>query len=141
MISPNLCATQSNLFELMVQLRWTQWDIQERCQAGQSSGRLTRSEVGQNCCSEIQLAAVSAWSTYICHLPNLAERSQLDQERPSGAMLMGDPEHLVSDRVGFREKLIGSVRGHHRPGPWCVDRSVNHEISDMDALGSELTRY
>src|SRR3954447_8106567 len=72
-------------------------------------------------------------------LPLLAERPDLDIERPGGARLMRDVPDLRRDVARLDEKVVGRIRAH-LAGPGDIDHGVDDDVSDVDALRSELAR-
>ena len=73
-------------------------------------------------------------------LPDFAKRAQVYQERPGGLILIRNAIHFFGDGMGLGEVFVWLIRSDHRAGAGCVDRSVDHEIGDVDALWAKLAR-
>src|SRR5258708_7884866 len=69
--------------------------------------------------------------------PGLAERADLDIERPCATVLMRDVPDLLGDRCRFDEERVRPV-GPPLARPGEVDHRINQHVGDMDAFGPEL---
>ena len=67
------------------------------------------------------------------------ERPHLGQERPSVLGLVREREDLRRDRLWRNEEVVRLVR-LKLALPGDIDRRVDDEIRDMDALGAQIAR-